>query len=138
MIALDDFQGLWRLERRIENALGEAAGFEGRAVFAPVTGGLELHESGWLHVPGQGSFHAERRYLWRAEGAGIAVFFEDGRAFHHFDPRAPAPEAHHICTPDDYRVAYDFTIWPDWRAVWRVRGPRKDYVMTSHYFRDAA
>lgn len=138
MIGLQDFEGRWRLDRRIENAQGADARFEGLATFVPVPGGLDLHEAGTMVLDGQGRFHAERRYLWRAAGTRIAVQFDDGRAFHQFDPGVTAPEAHHLCTPDDYRVAYDFADWPRWRAVWRVIGPRKDYVMRSLYFRDAA
>lgn len=135
MSLLAPFEGEWRIERRVANALGPDAGFTGSAVFTPDGAGLTLLESGEMRLEGQGAFRAERRYLWRPGGAGIAVFFEDGRPFHDFDPAQPRPEADHPCAPDQYRVAYDFTAWPEWRANWRVTGPRKDYVMQSRYFR---
>lgn len=132
MLALRDFEGDWRLDRRIADALGPDAVFTGAARFSADAAGLVLHEAGQLDLTGQGSFQAERRYLWRQDGAGIAVFFADGRAFHRFDPGGVAT-ADHWCDPDTYTVRYDFSDWPVWQAEWRVTGPRKDYVMRSIY-----
>ena len=63
----------------------------------------------------------------------IHVFFDDMRPFHALPAGADRHETTHLCGPDLYEVAYDFTGWPRWRAVWRVGGPRKDYTMTSDY-----
>ena len=91
-------------------------------------------EEGWLALPGGGApLRATRRYLWAADAAWLEVRFEDGRPFHTVPLDVARPEAAHDCAPDVYRVAYDFADWPRWRAVWRVTGPRKDYVMTSDY-----
>ena len=136
MITLRDFQGRWRLERRIENALGPEAVFQGHAEFTADAAGLVLDETGRLALAGQGAFQAERRYLWRQEGAAIAVFFADGRPFHRFDPGAELAEAAHWCDPDSYEVRYDFAAWPLWRSEWRVTGPHKDYLMRSVYHRE--
>ena len=133
MPALQDFLGFWRLERVIVPAQGPAARFTGQARFTPEGAALRYHEEGELTLPGAAPMRAERRYLWRAEGEEIAVFFDDGRPFHRFSPAAPA--AHHWCDPDDYRVSYDFAAWPAWSAEWRVKGPRKDYTMRSEYRR---
>lgn len=129
---LQDFLGEWRLMRRITPAEGGEARFEGWARFTPAAEGLHYREEGELALPGLAPMRAERDYLWRAGAGGrIEVFFGDGRPFHGFDPAAP--EAAHWCDPDDYRVSYDFAAWPDWRAEWRVKGPRKDYRMVSTY-----
>ena len=136
MLGLADFEGQWRLERQIADALGPDAVFTGTARFSPDGAGLLLEEAGRLELTGQGGFQAERRYLWRQEGVGIAVLFEDGRDFHSFDPANGVAMAEHWCDPDTYRVRYDFTDWPVWHAEWRVTGPRKDYVMRSVYRRD--
>lgn len=138
MPVLQDFQGLWRLERQITDALGPDAVFTGTARFSPDDAGLMLHEAGRLELTGQGGFQAERRYLWRQDDAKIAVLFADGRDFHRFDPTLPEPAADHWCDPDTYQVRYDFREWPLWRAEWRVTGPRKDYVMCSLYTREPA
>lgn len=131
MSGIDDFQGLWRIERVIEDRLaGQRGSFEGRATLAPAGDHWLWSETGQLRLGAGAPFAASRRYLWRAKAGGIAVLFEDGRPFHSFDPKG-RPEAHHWCDPDDYQVAYDFSDWPEWRATWQVRGPRKDYVMQS-------
>ncbi|MEE4117604.1 MAG: DUF6314 family protein [Paracoccaceae bacterium] len=127
--------GRWRVVRRIEDRLGPGGRFDGEAVFAEVPGGLDYVERGVL-VLGQGApMQAERRSLWRAAGARVAVRFADGRGFHELDPAAACPEARHLCGDDVYDVAYDFAGRSGWGCVWRVRGPRKDYRMVTRYAR---
>lgn len=133
MPQLNDFTGIWALSRSITQADGPEGRFTGQAVFTAEGAGLRYHEAGQLVLDGETAMQAERDYLWLAEGDQIVVRFEDGRDFHRFTPAAPA--AVHWCDPDDYRVTYDFSHWPDWSSEWRVTGPRKDYVMISHYTR---
>ncbi len=103
-------------------------------MFEPTDDDAYLYsETGQLSYGGGQPLVATRQYLWRSEAGRLVVHHSDGRAFHSFDPAAP--EAHHICTPDDYRVRYDFSGWPDWQAEWTVSGPRKDYTMISRYSR---
>jgi hypothetical protein len=136
-LALGDFAGVWRLSRRITTPEGALTGtFEGTLTFVPGEGGLVADEAGVMRLAEGPPLQAGRRLIWRQAGARIAVFFGDGRPFHDFDPAAPVAE--HVCDPDLYRVRYDFARFPDWRAVWSVTGPRKDYVMTSDHRRDAA
>jgi hypothetical protein len=137
MIILDDFAGEWCLSRHIEDALAKGtARLEGFCRFEPQEGGLLCTEGGTLSLPGRETgFTAERRYLWQIDPIGIAVFFDDGQFFHRFDPNDPAPRADHDCAPDAYAVRYDFSNWPLWSAVWRVKGPRKDYLSKSIYRR---
>jgi len=128
------FQGRWQIERRIEDALtGQVAHLNGRATFVSDGEGLCYHEVGQLQMTGQPAMTAERRYLWRADLALIRVLFPDGRNFHSFDPGAAESEAQHDCAPDLYLVRYDFGERPIWSSRWQVSGPRKDYVMTTHY-----
>ena len=132
---LEGLAGRWRIARAIEDRLaGDAGRFEGEAVFSRGEGGLLYHETGTLSLPGRPALRAERRYLWSVEAREVVVRFADGRAFHRFDPTAGAA-ARHDCAPDVYEVAYDFSGWPRWRAVWDVSGPRKAYTMTSDYTR---
>ncbi|TMV77430.1 trigger factor [Thioclava sp. BHET1] len=136
MRQLADFGGEWRIARRIEDRrAGQSGAFEGRAVSTPDAAGLVYAEEGVLRIGSGPGMRAERRYFWQAAGAEIAVFFADGRAFHQFDPAEGGPAARHYCDPDIYDVVYDFSRWPDWRAIWEVRGPRKDYRMESLYQR---
>ncbi len=127
---LQDFAGRWRLEKEIAAAGQPPARFEGVAEWRGGAGGLRYEERGQLWLGAGAPMQAARRYLWTP---ALEVFFEDGRFFH----RVPAAggEAHHHCAPDAYRVAYRFDNWPEFTAVWRVTGPRKDYVMTARYTR---
>lgn len=143
---LADFEGRWALTRRIDDARANARGrFEGEARFTAAPGGLAYVEEGRLRLGTAPPMTATRRYFWRAvpgvvrgEGATggvIEIDFADGSFFHAFPTDAARPEAEHACAPDHYRVRYDFTAWPAWRAEWRVLGPRKDYRMVSDYRR---
>ncbi|WP_023849658.1 DUF6314 family protein [Ponticoccus alexandrii] len=126
---LADFMGLWRLDRRIVQADGVEAAFAGQAEWLPADHGALYVETGTLVMPA-GRFRAERRYLWEPD---LTVRFDDGRFFHRV-PTAGGGTGH-WCDPDRYDVTYDFDGWPAWSCRWVVRGPRKDYAMTSHYAR---
>lgn len=131
---LADFEGRWTVARQIENAVGPDAVFTGRVLFEPGEGGLVHREEGQITFDGQTAMTATRVYVWRAAAAGVDVFFDDGRYFHHIaDGKNPSDR--HDCVPDVYDVAYDFSGWPRWSSVWRVTGPRKDYVMRTRFER---
>ena len=132
---LADFEGVWQLDRRIEDRRAGVTGrLNGQAVWVPGQGGLVLTETGTLQYGDGAPMQAERRYLWREDAGGIAVFFDDERVFHWFS--AGKTTALHDCPPDLYRVSYDLTGWPHWSAEWQVNGPRKDYRMQSLYHRE--
>ena len=107
---------------------GEAR-FIGEAVWKNDSLGLTYHEAGTLMTP-YGEFAAKRQYQWRP---GLKVYFPDGRFFHQV-PLDGAEAVHH-CDPDLYRVSYDFADWPNFTTTWHVTGPRKDYDMSSAYWR---
>lgn len=130
-VVLADFLGAWRLDREVVHADGLRARLLGRAVWTPRGAEALYVESGQLTIEGQGSFEAERRYLWSAD---LEVFFEDGRFFHRVPGAGVA--AGHWCAPDQYDVSYDFSGWPLWSCRWQVTGPRKDYCMRSRYLRE--
>jgi hypothetical protein len=129
-ITLDDFAGVWALERTIQHEDGTGARFTGHAVWRPDANGLAYHETGEMVLAEGVRFMAERRYLWSAD---LSVWFEDGRFFHNVPPHG-GPTAH-WCDPDQYDGHYDFADWPNFRITWRVRGPRKDYRMETLYRR---
>lgn len=125
---LADFIGAWRLEREIRHADGTIARFDGRAEWRLEAPGALCVETGTLTLPEGMAVQAERRYLWDAD---LQVRFADERFFHAVPPLGGV--AAHDCPPDRYEATYDFADWPRWRCTWRVRGPRKDYVMHGRY-----
>lgn len=136
MREISEFAGMWLVRRFIEDRFGRQTGeFRGVAILRPKEDGQwSWGEDGKLKMGDEMPVTATRFYLWRQGPEGIEVSFEDGRPFHSFTPDGSV-QAAHWCDPDDYRVSYDFSHWPAWTAEWRVTGPRKDYVMISHYTR---
>jgi len=128
------FQGRWSISRGIVHSDGLEGRFEGHATVTPAGPDRYVyHEEGHLTLGASGPLLATRRYVWRAKGRGVNVFFHDGAPFHRIDLSGPRTAAVHTCAPDRYAVAYDFTGWPRWTATWRVEGPRKDYEMVTAY-----
>lgn len=132
IITLADLRGLWRLTRQItDHRAGLSGELIGQCRWSEDGVGLIQREEGVLHFGTAPPMQASRAYLWRAEGAFLAVFFEDGRPFHRLGPGALS-DRHH-CAPDLYDVAYDFGGWPCWTQRWCVSGPRKDMTIESRF-----
>lgn len=134
-LRLQDFAGLWQVDRQIDDRLGQPMRFGGQARLSWEGDRLIYDEQGQLWGGNGPPLVATRRYLWHADGIRVAVTFEDGRPFHHFDPSRPGSRASHHCAPDQYDVRYEFGTWPVWQSHWQVRGPRKDYAMQTFYRR---
>lgn len=133
---LDEFVGLWRIERRIDDRmLGLSGIFAGTAEFTSDAQGLICSEEGMLSYGSAEPLPATRRYLWRMAGGRVEIRFEDERPLVGFALNTPQPHDRHFCEPDSYDAAFDFARWPEWSSTWKVRGPRKDYRMVSSYFR---
>lgn len=133
-LGLPDFAGAWHLRKHIQQKDGAVFVFEGRANFTYADNHLHYHESGLVSAPDGKKLQAERRYKWRElDNGNIEVLFDDNRFFHTFSPSAPVAE--HLCGADHYVVDYGFSNWPEWTSTWQVKGPRKDYTMTSWFTR---
>ena len=129
------FAGVWSVTRDIEDHAGGPSGrFRGIARLTPEAGGLRYSEQGWLTLGAQ-KMQARRAYLWRFEGeTGVAVLFEDGRAFHRFDWARAESRDEHQCESDHYAVRYSFAR-ETWHQHYRVTGPFKDYETHARYLR---
>lgn len=128
--SLHDFAGTWELNREINQKGTPPAKFIGQAEWSPDGDDLAYVERGTLTLHGQPPMTAERRYRWDAE---LNIYFDDGRFFHQVP--VEGGDAAHWCDPDQYDVVYDFADWPVWSCKWQVKGPRKDYVLKSNYFK---
>ena len=136
---LADFAGHWQIQRQIaDQRAGRDGSLRGRAVFTATTTGLHYEEEGVLAFAGQPGLTARQSYHWQSAGAGVAVSFADGRAFHDFSLTQPVQEVRHACAPDFYIGQYDFSRWPIWTLRWQVSGAHKDYLMTTTYRRPKA
>ena len=134
MITLDDLRGTWRLSREIDDLRAGLTGrLTGEAGWRADGMGLIQEERGLLRLGDAPPMQAERRYLWRADGVALAVFFEDGRPFHSLAPGRLCDR--HECPPDTYDVTYRLHGSGAFSTEWRVTGPRKDLVIRSDYTR---
>jgi len=127
-------EGRWLLTRKITHSTNVQNHFTGEAHFDRSGPRLIQTETGQLSVADQ-SLEAKQRYFWEAKGRLLNVYFSDLRPFHSIPLNAAHPSTVHLCDPDRYEVAYDFSAWPQWETRWCVEGPRKDYVMHSIYTR---
>lgn len=133
-LQLFDFEGLWELDRRVQDDLsGQVIAASGQARLYPAEGGLIYDEEVKLRVPGQAKMTGTRRYYWRDSGDQIAIHFDDQRFFHSLKLGAKDASDHHDCAPDSYDAVYDFSNWPLWTVCWTVSGPRKSYRMRTEY-----
>jgi hypothetical protein len=97
------------------------------------SGGPELayRESGELCF-GTHRGPASRSLIYRGRADGTAdVRFADGRPFYHLDPRPGTWQARHDCGPDEYLLAGRRLDEATIEERWRVRGPDKDYEITT-------
>jgi hypothetical protein len=146
-------RGRWRAERVITDfRSGTTGSFSGTAVFSPrpsgpagtvaerpdVPGLLAYHERGELTFGGhRGPASRSLLYLSAADGSA-AVLFADGRPFFTLDLRTGTCAADHPCGRDSYEVTVR-VLGPDaYTESWRVRGPGKDYEMTTTLTRAGA
>lgn len=137
MMELLHFEGRWSVVRGIKDQRAGLDGtFEGEAVWSADGDGLIQTEAGVLHYGTAPPMQATRRYLWRAQGTDLKLFFDDGRPFHTVP--VAGQEALHDCPPDTYRVRYSFDGPDAFTTVWHVTGPRKDAVLTTQFTRDLA
>ncbi|MFJ4471299.1 DUF6314 family protein [Streptomyces sp. NPDC089424] len=130
--------GRWQVRRSVRDlASGDEGRFEGATAFGPLEGGGLLHEESGTFVWRGVARPAERTlHFLPGPAAGTAdVRFADGRPFHHLDLTTGRYVADHPCSADLYRGEFTARDEDGWRSVWRVRGPAKDLVLTTHYTR---
>jgi hypothetical protein len=131
--------GRWVLERSID---GQGS-MRGEASFEPTSGDwVHYGEEGELRLENGQRFVATRRYRYRGLPDGFAVFFcaAPGRLFHQVSLMRGSDgglrgEARHLCAHDLYLTDYLFTPDGQFRVRHKVRGPRKDFTISTGYRR---
>ncbi|MFF9161331.1 DUF6314 family protein [Streptomyces longwoodensis] len=138
--ALGYLAGGWRVRRVARDlASGDEGSFDGTTVFRPPAGdaGGLLHEERGTFTWRSVARPAERtlRFLPGPVPGTAEVRFADGRFFHDLDLTRGHHVADHPCSADLYRGEFTVLDADRWRTVWRVRGPAKDLILTTHYTR---
>lgn len=133
--------GAWIFERKVFDALREeTATAKGRARFVDelMNGqpGLRYREEGELDL-GAITLQTEREYIYGflADGGVAEVRFADGRFFHVLDLSKGMVRVEHRCGEDIYQGLFRVLTDQAWLSVWRVTGPRKSQVITTHFIR---
>ena len=144
-LVLDGLTGCWSLTRIVHGNDTNQGSMQGIATFRRLESGLMAYrEEGRLLLPSGETFDAFRDYLYNRISNGFAVFFCETppRLFHEIKLRnagtgALVGTADHRCGDDHYATRYAFQPDGGFDIRHDVRGPRKDYTMTTHYARIA-
>lgn len=134
-------RGAWLFERKVFDGLrGDEATCTGRSVFTPHrhngVEALNYAEQGELNL-GDLTITTEREYIYAFPAPSQAeVRFTDGRFFHLLDLTKGMVRVEHVCGEDTYQGLFRILSEKAWLSVWRVTGPRKSQVITTHYLRD--
>lgn len=113
----------------------------GRADFVPMTGQtLHYLEEGTVRARDGREMRFARRYIYSVEQYAIAVFFDEvpPRLFQHIPltllAGRLAGDGEHLCGMDRYQSKYLFDLAKHNILIRHVvQGPRKDYVLETHY-----
>jgi hypothetical protein len=145
---LDFLHGHWRIERHIaDHRAGGSGTFDGAARFEACAAGadglevsgagvsgveaLAYHEHGELRFGGHRGPASRSLIYRRRPDAAADVCFADGREFYRLDARSGAWRGQHDCGRDHYAVAGELLDSGRFQERWRVRGPDKDYEITT-------
>lgn len=138
------FEGEWRMERCIDDRRGARAGAaSGVATFAaqPDDADTALICAEAMTIDyGGNRIAGEQTTIWRFQDpCGPDLYFRDARFFCAMRFREVRgvwrAEFSHDCGEDRYEGAALVTDESNWRLLWTVKGPRKDYSLDTAYSR---
>lgn len=130
--------GEWSLQRTIHSFQGNLLGtFTGKALYkesSPLL--LHYREEGCLQSRQCESCAFKDYYFLYNQG--IEIYFDPKltRLFHSMEFEASNGYPYqargiHYCVEDVYTMSYIFTSLKEYRAIVSVKGPRKNYIITS-------
>lgn len=139
------FSGPWALERTVVQRDGPVTAVaEGRAFFSAAgPGELLYHEEGSVTLQPGSRFSFFRSYTYRFSEGVMQVFFADGPdagtlyqsyAFKDRRDRLELLAVHH-CGADVYAGCYELTGTDHFYLVTSVKGPKKDFEITTLFSR---
>ncbi len=130
------FRKDWKLERVINQD-------------APIFGVMHLRRTSprtfiWQEcvqtpLKGQGMIEGVQNYHIERQGHILSFYRDAGGKksvlFQTFNLKQPDTTSIHLCGQDRYESAFQICTPSDIRIKHTVAGPRKDYIMQTHYFR---
>ncbi|KAN0038644.1 hypothetical protein ACTA71_000828 [Dictyostelium dimigraforme] len=96
----------------------------------------QYQEEGLLKQPDNTTFNVSQRYIYRFRDDMITVYFDEKpeRLFHtlNFDNSSSAT-GHHLCGKDTYDAVYQLISPKEFRLIYSVLGPKKNYKITTTF-----
>ncbi|MGN6773782.1 DUF6314 family protein [Rhizobium sp.] len=127
---LNLYLGTWEVKRRILDRFNHSlVTFEGQAFVTPV----QFEEHGDTRSD-HATLRSSRTYRLDDTRDELVVRFPNLSEFIRVGEGASQHITHH-CGPDLYRGRLFFRSPDTWAEMWRVRGPRKNYLSLAHYRR---
>jgi hypothetical protein len=144
------FQGVWTLNRTIAGhgimkGIGKFEKFNGNN---PNIQELLYKEDGVFEFDNGTKLDTHKEYLYVFENEQLGVYFYENkkrdRLFHSLDfkqivdasRKTFLATATHHCSPDIYDVKYEIYNQDEFKIVYKVNGPNKDYVSQTFFKRN--
>lgn len=128
--------GAWNISREIEN-FGRASGV---ATFAYAeVNTINYREDLKVEPFKADSYEAFREYIYKyiKEEDKIIMYFKDLQMFSELETCGESKlSGEHVCSKDNYKVIFDFLNEDKFVVLYDVKGPEKDYKMTTTYIRN--
>jgi len=127
--------GAWNFQRVI-SGFGTV---QGTAIFRKLTEAntLAYREEGILTALNGQINKVYREYIYRYDNGQISVYFEDKRPFHTLqftqNDFPLSASAGHLCKCDMYDGVYTFFSEKNFKLYYSVKGPKKDYTITTEF-----
>jgi len=145
--AFNQMGGSWNLYRTISSPKFQPMTGAGKAIFDKYKdpNSLLYKEELILNLPSE-SINASKEYIFRLIDNDVSVFFHETpeRFFYtlKFAPKIPSSDkvfdqagGEHLCGNDNYTASYNFFDNDNFELIYKVVGPKKDYIMTTKYKR---
>jgi hypothetical protein len=143
------FQGVWSLNRIIagHGFMKGTGRFEKYNSNSTSTQELLYKEDGLFEFDNGSKLETHKEYLFVYENDQLGVFFFENkkrdRLFHLLDFEQTEGDnkkfllatATHHCSPDVYKVTYEIYNNDEFKIVYKVNGPSKDYVSQTDFKR---
>lgn len=135
----DSMIGIWSLTRN----LGRLGQFKGVARFVLVEDNSILYREDITLNIERGNYKVAgcKEYKYVYEGGGITKFFVEeaisDRIFYRlsFSGDFCGAQGCHVCGQDIYKAQYEFNSDDYFKIIYEVKGPYKDYIISSTYER---
>ena len=139
-------KGCWKVSRKIQEPQKNWVTGEGKARFEAISNDPKvlLYKEELQILTNSEKFDVSKEYVFRYLENKISVFFKEKpeRFFYSLEFQQPSNEvkvitaqAEHLCIKDLYKAQYKFFDDNKFELIYQVKGPKKNYLMTTIYDR---